>query len=411
MGVLKGIGTFIFTFLFFLVLMVFCIAFIANSTVLSYDFVSNQVDKMPVSSIARDVAEDQLGGQLGSSDFLKEVAYRVIDNEEPWIKTQMNGALATGYDYFEGRTNYLSISISTTQLKSDLNTSFWQEARTYLSEELAGKSDAEITTYLQDIINDIPQDALASALTTMTVTQRNQMIEQYLRDAAGVPQKISYPPLDPGLKTQIDQGINQFINDFVNNINDPITWDESSIDAGLMDTFRSIRNGIGEFHKWYPWVIVLMVVLAGLIFLVNWGFKVPAISLGISLTIIGVVVIVGIILLRTLPFTQWAADAMNTNISPQLKVWIEGLISDVTGVMLPLMIGILVVGIALLVLGIVLPRRNRQEPMPIDNSNYYPPANNPPPQDTYYPPASTPPSAPPPAAPPPSTPPPPPQSG
>ncbi len=379
MGILKGLATAIFSFLFFLLLMVFSVAFLVNGTVLSYDFVSNEVDKMPVSSIARDIAEQQLGDELQGSEFLKEVAYRVVENQEPWMKTQMNNALRTGYDYFQGKTNTLAISIPLNELKTNLTSTLWPEATDYLSEQLAGKNDTQISVYIQDIIQDIPWDALAPDLAALTETERNQYIEQYLRDAAGVPPKSGYPTLDISTKIEIDQTINSFISDFVSDMPDTVSIDESSIDPGTMQTLRDVKRGVGYFQTWYPWLIVALVVLMGLIFLVNWGFRTPARALGINLIIIGIIDLVGVLLLRYLPAVQWAADAMQTDISPALKAWIEGLISDITGVMLPLTIGILVVGIVLLVLSFVIPRREKPMPVPVQDSSYTPPPAQPPP--------------------------------
>ena len=111
MGCLKSFATFILSFLFFITLTVFSVAFMLHGTVLSHDFVSNQVDKMPISAIARDVAEDQIGNELPQeAEFLKEVAYNVIEKQEPWIKTQLKAAINTGYDYFLGKSEFSYLS-------------------------------------------------------------------------------------------------------------------------------------------------------------------------------------------------------------------------------------------------------------------------------------------------------------
>ncbi len=378
MGFLKGFATVIFSILFFLVLFIFSVAFLVNGTVLSNDFVSNEVTKMPVSSIARDIAVEQLGDQLPQgSDFLTEVAYRVIENQEPWIKTQLNNAIKTGYDYFQGRTNTLAITVPLDELKDNLRSTLWPEFNSYLNEELTGKSDAEISAYLQDIIQQIPTSILPPDLAALPEYERNLVMEQYLRDAAGVAPKAGAPPLDPFYRSLANQYVNQYINDFVNSMPATLTLDESTIDSSTMQTLQDVRRGVGYFQTWYPWLIVLLVVLAGLIFLVNWSIKTPTRVLGIILIVIGIVDLVGIILLRTLPAVQWAADAMNTDVSPALQTWIQGLVSDIGGVLLPLTIGILVVGVALLVVSIVLPKK--QKAVPVQDSNYPTAASPPPP--------------------------------
>lgn len=57
MGFLKGLGTVICSFLLFLALIIFSIAFMLNSTILNSNFVNSQVSKIEIASIARDVAE------------------------------------------------------------------------------------------------------------------------------------------------------------------------------------------------------------------------------------------------------------------------------------------------------------------------------------------------------------------
>jgi hypothetical protein len=361
MGCLRGLATGILGFLFFLTLAVFSIAFMLHGTVLSYDFVSAQVDKVPISSIARNIAEDQIGNELPQeAEFLKEVAYNVIEKQEPWIKTQLKDAIDTGYDYFLGKTDTLSITVPLSELKTNLKDSTRQEFNSYLNEQLTGKSDAEISRYLQDIIRQFPQDILPPELYNLPPDERDKYIEQYLRDAAGVAPKAGYPTLDPSYKSVTNQYIDQYINDFINEIPNSYTIDESSINSATMHTFQDIRRGIGEFQKYYTWLIVALVVLAALIFMVNWSIKAPARTLGIELLIIGVIDVVGIILVRTLPMMQWASDIVKVDIPASLSTWIEGLVSDVSMVALPLTIGILVVGVILLVVSFIVPSKEKE---------------------------------------------------
>jgi len=372
MGFLKGFATVIFSIILFIGLIVFSMAFLVNGTALSNDFVTEEVDKLPVSSIARDIAEDQIGDEFPEgADFLKEVAYRVIENQEPWMKTQIKNAINTGYDYFYDRTDTLVITVPLVELKTDLIDTLWPEAEDYLHEELAGKSDAEISDYLQDIISQIPPDVLPSELAILPEAERNQYIEQYLRDAAGVPPKVEYPVLDPDTKTLVDQTINQYINDFVNEIPDSYTVDESTIGTDGMRALQEAKRGISSFQTWYPWLIVLLFVLAGLIYLVNWSVKTPTRAIGIVLLIVGVIDLAIILVARTLPIVQWVAESSNTDISPALQDWIQVLINDVTGVLLPLAIGLLVGGVALIVVSIILPKKEKL--VPIQESNYPPP--------------------------------------
>ncbi len=360
MGFLKGFATSILMIIFFVTLGVFSLAFMLHGTALNVDFITGQVDKIPISSITRDIAEDQIGKELPQgSEFLTGVAYNIIEGQEPWIKTQLKNGIITGYDYFLGKTNYLSITVPLSELKTSLKDSFWSELESYLQGKLAGKSDAEISAYLQDIIQDLPEDMLPPELSSLPPSERNLYVEQYLREIAGVPPKAGAPPLDPHNKDLADQYVNDFIENFVSEIPNSYTIDESSMGSDTMQSFWNIRTGIGYFQTYYYWLIVLLIVLAGLIFLVNWSVKIPARALGIELMFIGIVDLAGIFLLRMLPFTQWVSDMGHFDIPTALNLWIQGLINDITGVALPLAIAILIIGIALLVLSIVLPSREK----------------------------------------------------
>ena len=73
MGILRGLATSILSFLLFLTLAIFSIAFMLKGTVLNYDFVSDQVDKVPIADIARDFGDELITTDLTQGmPFAKE---------------------------------------------------------------------------------------------------------------------------------------------------------------------------------------------------------------------------------------------------------------------------------------------------------------------------------------------------
>ena len=75
MKVLKGFGLAIFSFLLFLSLFIFGIAFMLNSTLLNPGFIASEVDKIDVSALVRELTEEQIGKQLPEeASFIKEAA-------------------------------------------------------------------------------------------------------------------------------------------------------------------------------------------------------------------------------------------------------------------------------------------------------------------------------------------------
>ena len=358
MNFLKSLGISIFSFILFLSLTVFSIAFMFHGTILNSDFILAQVDKMPISDIARDVSDEFIGEQLSEEmPFVKDVALNVLEKQEPWVKEEIKAAAITVHDYFLGETDELYIVIPLAELKQNLQDTLWDEAKLYLKEQTAGMSDTETSRYLQDIIRDIPEDILPPELFVYPTNQRNQYIEQYLRDFAGLRPLAGVPPLDPSLESLAEQYFNQFLEDFIDEVPDTYTIDESSLGSQTMDGLSTARKVIGYFQTYYYWVIVLMIVLVALIFLLSMNIRATARALGTNLFIFGVLDLIGVILMKSLPIMDLASEIMKQEIPASLTTWIDGLISDVSSVALPLSIGILVAGVVLLVVSFVIPRK------------------------------------------------------
>lgn len=358
MNFLKGLGVSILSFILFLVLIVFSVAFMLHGTILNSEFVLAQVDKIPISDIARDISDEFIGEQLSQEmPFVKDVALNVLEKQEPWIKKEIKAAVTTGYDYFLGKTDELNIVIPLSELKGNLQDTLWDEAKLYLKEQTAGKSEAEISSYLQDIIRQIPRDILPPELAALPTSERNKNIEQYLRDFAGLRPLSGAPPLDPLLKSLAKQYFDQYLENFISEVPDTYTIDESKIGPEKLDVLHKVRTGIDYFQTYYAWMIVLMIVLAALIFLISMNIKNTARALGTNLFIFGALDLIGVILMKSLPLMDWASEIVKQDIPASLDTWVSTLINDVSSVALPLSIGILAAGVVLLVVSFVIPKK------------------------------------------------------
>ncbi|MBN1162113.1 MAG: hypothetical protein JXA17_09220 [Dehalococcoidales bacterium] len=361
MSIFRGIATSLLSFILFLTLAVFSIAFMLQGTVLNYNFVSDQVDTLPIADIARDFGDELITSELTQDmPFAKDVALNVLEREEPWIKDQLKDAMDGGYDYLLGDTETLYIVIPLSELKADLQTSLWDEARVYLQQELAGKSEPEISRYLQDIVSQIPSDLMPPELATLPRDVRNLAVEQYLRDFAGLNSVIGLPPeITASVEESARQYFDAFLEDFIDEIPDTYTIDESSLGSETMDAISTARTAVGYFQTYYPWMIVLMVVLAALIFVTNMNIRATARALGINLCIFGGLDLIGIIVVKVVKPFHFITDAFD--VPDTLSSWAEGVANDVTSVALPLAIGLLVVGVALLVVSFVVkPKATRE---------------------------------------------------
>ncbi len=355
MGFLRGLGTTICSILLFLALTVFSVAFLLNSTVLSAGFMKSQLDKLDISSIAHDTIEEQISEELPqNSQFIKGVVLQIIDDQEPVIKEEIHTGIDTAYAYMLEKESSLSITISLVKIKQNITADIWTTAVNYLKAQLAGLSAEEVDRYVQDIAVQIPEDMLPRVLTILPVDVRLDIIKQYLKELGGrgIFESSSFG-LDFLVEPQVKASVEQYFQDSIANISDTYTIDESSIDSGTMSSIRDARTAIGYFKAWYVWLIVFMVVLAGLIFLINWkNIRASMRALGIDLLIFGILDLAGTLVVRNLHVMKYIPDSSDIPVSVQN--WIQALTRDITGIMLIFSIGVIVVGGILMALSFII---------------------------------------------------------
>ncbi len=354
MKFLKGLGIFIFSFLLFLSLSVFSIGFLLHSTLLNPDFVTSQVDKIDISALARDIVEKEVVQDIPQEvQFLKDVTYDVIDEQEPWLKKQMDAVIYTGYDYFLGKSNRLEITIPMEELKANLKDSLWQTSQKYLEKELASLSQDQIKQYLQDFVGDISKESLPPALAKLPKNQLNTYIEQYLREFGGQkPTEYLPPEVTKLLEDQLKIYFDHYYQELADQIPDKYTIDESSIPSDAMDQLLLARKYIGYFQTGYYMLIAFMVLLAGLIFLINRNVRDTTRTLGIDLLVFGALDMVGVLLIKNINPISFIPD-----IPTSLESWLTGLYKDILSFVQIFSIAVLVIGIALLIVSFIVKPR------------------------------------------------------
>ena len=291
MNVLKGFGLGILSFLLFLSLSVFGIAFMLNSTLLNPDFVASEVDKIDVSALVIEMAEEQIGEQLPEEAFfLKEALYGIISDQEPWLKEQLNAAIYTGYDFFLGKSERLDMIISLEPLKENLRDSLWQTFKENLPPELSV----------------LPEDQL------------KPYFDQYYQEFAGqIPSEFAF--------------------------------DESSIPPEVMEQMILARQYIDYFQTYYYVLIGFMVLLVLGIILINRSVRGTTRSLGIALLIYGALEFAGVYVARNFMPTSLPLP----DIPSSLQMWLMGLFGDLLAPLQMFSLGVLIGGVVLLVVSFV----------------------------------------------------------
>lgn len=159
MKFLKGFALFILGSLLFLSLSTFGIAFMLNQTILNPDFIVSQVDKLDIPSLAEDMLIQQIP-QEGEEfeEYMGEAVSDTIADLEPWLKEQASDAAYVFYDYLEGRSQSLSLTISLEPVKQSLRDNMWQAFLQSPPPELEGLSQAELEPYFNDYYQQISQE-------------------------------------------------------------------------------------------------------------------------------------------------------------------------------------------------------------------------------------------------------------
>jgi len=159
MKFLKGFGLVILSLLLFLSLSVFGTVLTLNQTILNPDFVVSQVDRLDIPSLAEDILSEQVppeAEEFMNEEFMVEVISDTITDLEPWLKEQARDGIYSIYDYLEGRSQSLSLTISMEPVKESLMDNLRQAVLESPPPELAGLPPAEIESYLDEVYQEIP---------------------------------------------------------------------------------------------------------------------------------------------------------------------------------------------------------------------------------------------------------------
>jgi len=163
MGVLKGLAVGLLSFLLFLSLSVFGVAFAANSTVFNPSFVTSELDRLDVSSMVEEFVIEQT-----TEDEFESALINTISKVEPLVKEQVGTMIDDIYDYLLGESENLDLAITlkNTLLSSDFIVSLVDEldvssmAEEFLNEQLTAEIPAGME-YVGEYLNESLAGVLA----------------------------------------------------------------------------------------------------------------------------------------------------------------------------------------------------------------------------------------------------------
>ena len=371
MNAVKGLVTALLCIILFIAVNVLGVAVWANATVLNQDFVSRQMEKVDISEITDEVIDElvadsiELPGEVAAfEDVIYDMMYEVIDQYEPWIQEQFDLATEGLYDYIKGRTDVLNINISLLELKRTLKDKLWtvfnDKAEAVLPELIENDLTVFIIDNIDDLADSIPADLLPPGASSMTpeqlsayLTDHMDMVEEQIA-SMGIEEVVS------GLTEEIVRPFfDEYVDEIVTQIPDSYSIDEELLGTEGMEAIDMARTYVGYFQTGFYVLIAVVIVLIGLVFLIYRRMREPGLAVGITLTVYGFLQVASSITARSLDIFSYMPEG--DEIPATLQNLANSIYLDTLAPMLYFGIGVLVVGIALIVLGIVMKPKASQD--------------------------------------------------
>jgi len=182
---MKGFATGFLNFILSLSIAALGLAFMLNVTVLNPDFVIAELDKIDPYSLVKEQAAEQLTEQLPPEfEFMSGAIEKTFTDLEPWLKAQVNSSIYSFYDYILGKSESLSIVITTEPIKESLKDNLWEALQESPPPELAGLPPAMVEQYFnqlyeQEIASQIPSTFNLASLIPAEVMGILEQVRQY----------------------------------------------------------------------------------------------------------------------------------------------------------------------------------------------------------------------------------------
>ena len=291
MKILKGLALSLLSLLLFLSLSVFGLLFTLNNTALNPDFIVSELDKLDVTSLAGEFVHEQVAEQLPEEfGFVTpETIDNILTDVEPWIREQTSIAVHNGYDYLLGRSESLSLVISTEPLKASLKDNLWQALLASPPPEVAG----------------LPPDVL-------------------------------------------EEQFNQFFAEFSQGIPSTIEVDESLIPAEVLTQLEQAREYINLLQTVYKALIGFILLLIAGIILIYREVKGATRGLGITFLIYGAFEYAGIFVAKYFAGTQLG----QLDIPAYLQTWLPQFLADFLAPLEMFSLGLMIAGAVLIIVSI-----------------------------------------------------------
>lgn len=354
MTTFKSIMAGVLSFLLMFSLVIFGITFMLKSTVMNPDFITERVEKANITQLAKDFTDEYLIEEMPEDfRFFEDVVYEVIADHEPWLKEQFSAAVHEGYDYLLEEKDSLEISIPLESLKESVRASLWLHFMEQLPEWITGPDDEGLKKLIYEniyeFVEGIPAGYLPDEYATLSEAELRLYVDAYFED---IEAQITDDRLPPSLEAEIEDLLlpyfNQYYDEIVEDIPAEFVVNEEDISPEAMEALDTSREWIGVYQIVFYALIGFMVLLIAGIVLIHLNVKDSTRSLSKTFIIYGLFEFIGIMVARYVV----------PNFLPifDMPVSLQNFITDFyTSVLDPLLwfsVGILIAGVALLLVSI-----------------------------------------------------------
>jgi len=389
MKFLRGLGLTLLSLLLFLSLSIFGLVFLLNNTILSPKFITSELDRLDVSSLAEEVISQQILEEEFPEE-LRTVLADTIPKVEPLVKEQVSAATYSIFDYLLGKRESpdLAQTLHNTLLSSDFIVSIVDEldiaslAEEIVSEQFAGEMPEEMgfmTEYLDDVIVELEPwikeqigvvaDPVVGYLlgesqslnVVIPLEPAMEIVRDSLREALLESPPAEFADLPPSL---LAQQFDVFFQEFSEGMPSTFELDESLLGTELRTEIASAlaeaevgleqgREVIGYFQLGYKLLIGFIVLLILGSVLIHRRVKGTSRGLGITFLTYGVLWYAGIFVAKYFAGTQMA----QFDVPHYLEGWRFQFVDNFLAPLEMFSLGLLIGGVALIVVSFVYKRR------------------------------------------------------
>lgn len=395
MKFLKWAGISLLSLVLFISIVSFGAALTAESTALSPDFVSGEINNLPLSTLGKKLTQDNNLKDLQPE--IKGALNQTITDMEPQLKQDLSSATVQVYDYLLGKKPDLELAATlrntilnnTVIFKFIDNTPVATIAANQVLQELHSQNiPSELQPmlgYVQPAFNEAePQlktelkdaappllDYLVGNTKTFKMSISLQPVINNIVTSAETYYTQNPPPELKGIpQNQLGMAVDLYINRNIGYITEEIpttfTIDEtdlgtgtaSNIHQGISDaesTLHEVRPDIQLFQRYYIYLIIFTILLVGGIIAIQRSVRGAALNLGSVFSFYGIIELAGVLFTNfyVLPVPVLNGLQAGGDTPRELADFLVQLINHALNPLLWFSLGMLIVGAMLIAVSFI----------------------------------------------------------